>query len=200
MTGYFHSIGLSARVVAYVAQKQDWLLTARLPGEDGVFPAHLENPERLCDRMAEALRQLHERPVHGVPVSDRTAAYLATARRNYENGMFDLSLFPDNFGFRTPEEAWQVVERYGHTLETNVLIHGDYCLPNILLKDWRLSGFIDLGNAGVADRHIDIFWGIWTLYFNLKTDRFTRRFMEAYGQKEIDPERLRLISAIEVFG
>lgn len=25
------------------------------------------------------------------------------------------------------------------------LIHGDYCLPNVVIKDWALSGFIDLG-------------------------------------------------------
>ncbi len=37
-------------------------------------------------------------------------------------------------------------------------------------------GFIDLGNGGVGDRHIDLFWGAWTLFYNLKTDRHTERF------------------------
>ena len=79
------------------------------------------------------------------------------------------------------------------------MIHGDYCLPNLLLEDWRFSGFIDLGNAGIGDRHMDLFWGAWSLRFNLKTDAWCRRFLDAYGRDQIDPELLRSIAAFEVF-
>lgn len=37
-----------------------------------------------------------------------------------------------------------------------VLCHGDYCLPNILIKDDAISGFIDLSNVCVDDRWRDI--------------------------------------------
>ena len=62
------------------------------------------------------------------------------------------------------------------------------------------SGFIDLGGGGVGDRHIDIFWGAWTLNFNLKTDRYRERFYDAYGRDRIDEELVRLVSVIEMFG
>jgi kanamycin kinase len=73
-------------------------------------------------------------------------------------------------------------------------------LPNILLKDWAFSGFIDLGNAGIGDRHIDLFWGSWTLWFNLKTDAYRERFYDAYGRDKIDTELIRVVAAAEVFG
>ena len=85
-------------------------------------------------------------------------------------------------------------------LDDRVLLHGDYCLPNIMLDDWKLSSFIDLGNGGVGDRHIDLFWGAWTLWFNLKTDKYRNRFFDAYGRDKVDVEKIKIIAAAEVFG
>lgn len=79
------------------------------------------------------------------------------------------------------------------------LLHGDYCLPNILLDDWKFSGFIDLGGSGVGDRHIDIFWGVWTLFFNLKSNAYYERFLDTYGREAVEPEILRTVAAFEVF-
>ena len=89
----------------------------------------------------------------------------------------------------------------GKTLLVNdSLIHGDYCLPNVMLDDWRHSGFIDLGNGGVGDRHIDLFWGAWTLWFNLKSDAYGDIFLDAYGRDKINKDKLKIVAACEVFG
>lgn len=76
MTRYMHRKGLGAEVLAYLSGERDWLLTARLPGEDCTHPACLENPRLLCDKMAEALRLLHDADFAGCPVPNRTADYL----------------------------------------------------------------------------------------------------------------------------
>ena len=86
-------------------------------------------------------------------------------------------------------------------LRSDTLIHGDYCLPNIMLNDdFSLSGFIDLGAGGVSDRHIDLFWGAWTLGFNLGTDEYRSTFFDAYGRDRVDEDIIRVIGAAEVFG
>ena len=69
-----------------------------------------------------------------------------------------------------------------------------------MLDNWRFSGFIDLGNGGVGDRHVDLFWGAWTLNFNLGTDQYRERFFDAYGKDRVDKDILKIIAAAEVFG
>ena len=93
-----------------------------------------------------------------------------------------------------------MLEENGKYLKTDVLLHGDYCLPNIMLDNWQLSGFIDLDAGGIGDRHIDLFWGMWSLGFNLKTDRYRDRFLDAYGRDQVNEDVFRVIAAAEVFG
>lgn len=198
MTKYFYGLGLGAEVLDFVQEDQDWLLTRRLPGEDCLDEQYLEDPKRLCDTTAELLRQLHEVQPTGCPINRRDV-YIQTARDHMQLGQYDTSLFPDNWGYTSASEACTVMEEAAPCLSCDTLIHGDYCLPNIILKDWKLSGFIDLGSAGLGDRHMDLHWGIWSLGFNLKTDRYRERFLDAYGREKINPELLAAIGAFEVF-
>ena len=200
LTAYFHSQNMAAEVLSYERLDSDWLLTRRVPGEDCTYAPYLEDPERLCDTIAQTLRTLHETAFDGCPVPDHTGAYLATARHNHAIGRCDLELCSGDRHFESPEAAWRFAERHSSLLKTDTLLHGDYCLPNIMLDDWRFSGFIDLDNAGVGDRHVDLFWAIWSLQFNLKTDKYRSRFLDAYGRDRVCEEVLRTIAAIEAFG
>lgn len=200
LTEYFHSKGLAAEVLAYRSLEEDWLLTARVPGEDAAHADYLADPKRLCDISAETLRQLHDMSPADCPVRNRTADYLATAERNYKAGMFDPSIFPASWAAPAAADAWKYIEQNKQLLQNDTLIHGDYCLPNMMLQNWRFSGLIDLGNGGVGDRHIDLFWGAWSLQYNLKTDQYRDRFFDAYGRDKVEPEVLQLVQCVELFG
>ena len=200
MCAFFHSKKLAPEVIAYESLEDDWLLTCRASGEDCTNALYIDDPLRLCDTAAQLLRMLHETPTAGCPVPNRTEEYLATARRNYRSGHYDVNLFPDNWGYASAEEAIGVIEETGKYLKSDTLLHGDYCLPNIMLDNWQFSAFIDLDTAGVGDKHVDLFWGTWSLQFNLKTDRYRQRFLDAYGTDGFEPELLRTVAAAEVFG
>ena len=200
MTRYFHRKGLGAEVLRYLSGEQDWLLTRAVKGEDCLHQDYLADPKRLADTMAQMLYDLHHRAHTLCPVQNHTERYIARARENYAAGRYDTSLFPDNWGYSSAEEAWAVVESGARYLKTDTLLHGDYCLPNIMLDNWKFSGFIDLDTAGVGDKHVDLFWGIWSLQFNLKTDCYRERFLDAYGRENIQEELFRTVAAIEVFG
>lgn len=200
MTRYFHSKKLAAEVLTYLSDDRDWLLTTKIQGDDCTTQKYLDQPERLCDIFAERLALLHAEDFSDCPIKNHTERYLATMKRNKIAETYDKSHFPDSFGYKSAEESWAVIEKYSHLLNTNTLLHGDYCLPNVILNNWSFSSFIDLDNACVGDHHVDVFWGTWTLLFNLKTDKYSERFIDAYGRNNVDEEMLRIVAAIEVFG
>ncbi len=200
MNRYFHSLSLGAEVLLYVSDERDYMLTKSVRGEDCTHRQYLDNPERLVDIIAQRLRMLHETDASLCPVQDRMSSYFALADTNYQNGTYDISLFCDRFAYENADVAYRVIEEGKALLNSRVLLHGDYCLPNIILDAWRFSGFIDLGNGGVGDRHIDLFWGVWTLEYNLHTDKYSKRFLDAYGRDLVDKEKLRIVAAAEVFG
>ncbi len=197
MARYFHSKGLTAPVLSYVTiGERDWLLTERVAGEDATASCYLADPRRLAELSGRLLRSLHDMEGADCPVRDRMESYFACAEENYVKGQFDLS-----YGkFESAEQAYRTMQEGRGLLHSDTLLHGDYCLPNFLLDDWRFSGFIDVGNGGIGDRHVDIFWGIWTLEYNLGTDAYRDVFIDAYGRNLVDPMALRVISAAEIFG
>ncbi len=199
MTAYFFRKGFGPEILSYESGDRDWLLTRRIPGEDCTSGRYLEDPGRLCDTLAAALRQLHETKAPDCPMT-LTAERLARAEEQYRADTFGLSLFRRSPGFDSPEEAIARIRAQAHLLRSDVLIHGDCCLPNVMLDGWKFTGFIDVGGGGLGDRHFDLFWGLWSLGFNLKTDRYAARFLDAYGRDAVEPELLRTVAAIEAFG
>ena len=195
---YFNSLGLGPRVLSYITQDSaDWLLTERVAGEDATHREYLSEPRRLAEFLGHRLRLLHEVDFKDCPQKDRLSEYLATAEKNSEKGIFNPTF--SDISKLTKKEAQRLFLIGKEALCKDTLIHGDYCLPNIILDGWKLSGFVDLGFAGVADRHIDIFWGAWTLNFNLGTDEYRNDFFRAYGKDRIDTDLVRLVGIIECF-
>lgn len=84
-----------------------------------------------------------------------------------------------------------------HLMKQDTFIHGDFCLPNVILDNGKFSTFIDVGLAGVGDRHIDLYWVLWSLNYNLKTDKYTDYFLEKYGKEKVDMELLKLVAEVE---
>lgn len=200
MTAYFHALGLSAQVLAYLStERYDWLLTRRIPGEDCTHLMYRSDPLRLCDTVASCLRMLHEVHPDQCPVKGLLETYRSKVVSGSRRGLLDEpEKFRDLWPFSSAEEARRCAEEALPALKSDVLIHGDYCLPNILLADWHFSGFIDVGSGGIADRHIDILWGIWSLMYNLRTTRYTDRFLDVYGRDLVSMDLLRGVAAMEL--
>ncbi len=197
LTKVFADRGLGVEVAVFLSADKDYLVTKSAKGEDCL--AYLDDPERLCKVLADTMRELHSRPIEGAPMSPRVQDYLDIAEGRREC-QYEQYVLMDKFPINSKEEAWQVIQENKHRLKWDTLIHGDFCLPNVMLDDWKFSTFIDFNLAGVGDKHIDIYWVLWSLKYNLKTDKYTDLFLDLYGRENFEPDMLRLIAAFEVWG
>jgi len=142
-----------------VQNEKSYLLMSRVPGKMSCDKEYLEQPRVLAKLLAEGLKTLWSIDVSDCPITSGIDAKLAVARKAVENDEIDMEdAEPETFGeggFKNPAEllAWLEENR---PEEEMVLSHGDYCLPNIFFMNKMVSGFIDMGRSGVADKWLDI--------------------------------------------
>ena len=70
----------------------------------------------------------------------------------------------------------------------------------MIQNNGKFSCFIDFDMSGIGDKHIDLYWAIWSLQYNLKTDEYTDLFFDLYGKNKINENTLKLIVAFELLG
>lgn len=160
----------------------------RLEGEYACAPYWLENPNKLVIALAKALKMLWEIPIHKVPFDARLAQKLQAAEYNVTNDLCDMLDAEEGTygeeGFSYPTELLACLKAH-QPEEDLVFSHGDFCLPNIFLDQGEISGFIDLGRGGVADRYQDI-----ALCYRSLMHNFDGRYNGGIPYSNFDPNSL----------
>jgi aminoglycoside phosphotransferase len=108
----------------------------------------------------------------------RVAAGFVEPARDFEASFQHLSV----------EEAMSVLDATRPSSEDLVVCHGDYCPPNILITEWEATGFVDLGELGVADRWCDLAVATRSMTNNLGPG-YEELFLSEYGAAQ-DAERM----------
>lgn len=157
------------------------LLMTRVRGRMSCDAHHLDRAEETVALLAEGLRMLWRVDIADCPRDAGLDAELAAARERVRLGLVDPDDLPE--GFDTPEALLDWLEANRPPCDP-VFSHGDYCMPNVFFDQGCVSGMIDLGDAGTADRWRDIAlcWG-----------SLERNFGGVYGGKvyhDFDPKRL----------
>lgn len=194
----FAAMGLGVEVIAYISSDKDYLITRSAEGED--LTHYLDDPQKLCALLASVLRQLHSMPTEGFPLSANFQQYMDSANGSPLGGSYDESVLMDPYRIASKEEAWAIMQANRHRLSPSTLIHGDPCLPNIIQKNGVFSSFIDCNMSGAGDKHTDLYWAIWSLQYNLKTNTYTDLFLDLYGRENFEEDMLPVIAAFESFG
>lgn len=148
------------RLIAFAEEEgKAWLLSEGLPGTAAY--AWLEgNPGRRAEAvagMARFLRRLHALPAAHCPFDASLAVRLVAARANIDAGRVPEDEFDDARAGWSAEQVWDALQALLPIEGDPVVTHGDYSLDNIFLDEaGEVTGVIDLGRLGVADRYQDL--------------------------------------------
>ena len=148
------------KVLAFeIMEEKSFLLMSRVYGDMACSEYYLEHPKVLLKALAEAMKMMWALDISDCPNLRDLDTELSEGKYRVENGLVDVEdAEPTTFaegGFESPAHLLQWLEENRPESEL-VFSHGDFCLPNVLLVDGEVSGFIDLGDAGVGDKWRDI--------------------------------------------
>jgi aminoglycoside phosphotransferase len=167
--------------------KYYYLLLTALPG----IPAHTlirKIPaENMIKILVTAMKQLHEIPLPDCPFNESISVKLSRIRRNIDCGFLRKDIY-NWHSKRNAEDDLKYLQDNIPSREELVFTHGDFCLPNFLVTNSQVTGYIDMGEAGPCDLYMDICTLAITMCYNYRHfDRFfyyCRLIFEEYGIAE----------------
>ena len=186
-------------VVGYETDDQsEYLLLTPLPGRPVATLTVEELNEEIVHLLGTGLRAIHSVSIHDCPFDMTLDREIQRARYNVVNGLVDEADFDGTRLGRSAAEIFEELLSRRPADEDLVFTHGDYCLPNVMIDRGEVSGFVDWGRAGVADRYKDIALAIRSLERNTGED-LTLTFFEAYGLSSPDVDKIEYYKLLDEF-
>lgn len=186
------------RVIRFVAENDhEFLLTDALGGVNGIGLGQI-NPEAVVTGVARELKEWHSRSIAGCLFDQGVQRQIERAKNRVQAGLVDETDFDEERRSRSARDLFEELEMRRPETEEFVLTHGDACLPNVIFNEIACAGFVDCGNAGLADAYQDIALAIRSIEHNLGA-AWVGPFYKRYGLIEIDEEKLAFYRLLDEF-
>lgn len=137
--------------------ENEFLITKAIPGEMVCSEKYLDNPMQALEIIKEAFNSIYSVDISDCPFDVSNKYKLSLIKNNVEKGLI-----------KNEDLKSETLKRFGNVEGLlNYLIdnqfeeelcfsHGDTSLPNIFSFDDKFSGFIDVGECGIADKLFDL--------------------------------------------
>lgn len=185
-----------------------YLLMSRVKGRMACDPEIMKDGEKMARLLAKGIKKLWLTDVQDCPRSSDLDYKLSKALEMINNNSVDLeNAEPETFGpdgFKDPMELYEYLSS-NRPAEELVFSHGDYCLPNVFFEGNEVTGYLDLGNSGAADRWQDIALALRSMRYNLEDTGRPHEYTSLYDIffdelcMEPDEEKMRYYILLDEF-
>lgn len=169
----------------------EYLITKEVPGEMVCSDYYSDNWKLGIQIIVESFKELYNVDITNCPFNTGLDYKLELVKNNIDNNLINLDIISKE----VLEKFNNPINIYNYLLENRFeeelcFTHGDMSLPNIFAHNNKFSGFIDVGECGVADKWFDIAIAVRTIKRNYEVDEAIDLFFEQLGiekdQNKID--------------
>lgn len=168
-----------------------YMVLSEIDGENLSETMDLSDKDRVT-LFARGLKKIHSIDISDCPIEHTTDDLIEKIKYSLYNGIYGARV--------NIERTFEKLDEY--KLDTPdfepVFIHGDYAMVNVMVKDNKISGFIDMGEAGVYCKYRDIVHALDNLeYWGLGSRKYIQLFFKEYGLSEPDQEMIRYFQELD---
>lgn len=176
----------------------EYFLMTEVKGIHSCDPSFGSDLPKLVRLLAKGLRMIHSIDIKNCPFDQRLDVKLKEAEYRAVNGLVDEDDFDDIRQGRKAVDLFHELLVAKPAKEDLVFTHGDYCLPNIIINNGDISGFIDWGRGGIADRYQDLALAARSLAYNFDAKWIPLLFKE-YGIYNTDYSKIEYYKLLDEF-
>ncbi len=171
--------------VLYFEQYGDWkyLLMSEVDGvlcykEYEIY----KDPKQIVALYAECVKLLQAIDISDCPFNNNSDNRLIELEYLLNNNLADVDCenWEEDTPFKEPGELYDFLKA-NKPREELAFSHGDLCDSNILLENSKISGFIDLGRSGKADKWYDIAFCVRSIKEDIGEERYVKLFFDLLG-------------------
>ena len=146
------------KIILYdIFNNTEFLITEAINGEMMCSPKYVSNPTRSLDVIALAFEKIFEVDIKDCPFDVSIDYKLSIVKNNVYNGLVKNSDLKEE----TLKKFGNVENVITYLINNKFICepcfsHGDTSLPNIFSDDFHFTGFIDVGECGIADKWFDL--------------------------------------------
>ncbi|MFC5602764.1 APH(3') family aminoglycoside O-phosphotransferase [Sporosarcina koreensis] len=187
------------RVLFYGTDEiNEYLLMSEIKGVNAADPSHRDSLPAMLKSIGAGLKTIHRVRIDNCPFIQSLDVKMKEAKNRVEQDLVDEEDFDEVRIGRKASELFEELVSKRPLREELVFTHGDYCMPNIIVENQRVSGFIDWGRAGVADKYQDIALAIRSISSNFGKE-FVPFFLAGYEIKDVDESKVDYYQLMDEF-
>lgn len=173
MFNYLKTYSLTPEVVYFNYDgKVSTLITKKIDGDMICCDEIFDDMYHVVDLASDAIKILQSIDISDCPFYNNLDLKLSTAKYNIDNNLVTTKDMNDENQkrFGSVQKLYEYLVNNKIKEEKLCFSHGDLSIPNIFYKDEKITGFVDLGDSGIADIWYDISILVKSLRRNYETE------------------------------
>lgn len=195
-----HKHILTPKVIGYqVENGREYLVMTYIAGCTAEDYRQKEGQKSLGYLLGEGLRTVHNVPINHCEFTDFLPDKLIDmVKVNIIERESDIrAAINDIFPGQSMEQLVEFLEKNKASADELCFTHGDYGSGNVMIHDGRIKAFIDLGDSGISDPYLDIYYLVKSLTYYTDRKEEIDEFMKGYGISELNESRMKFHHIID---